>query len=130
MKQATIKKFEKLAKLTGRKCAECPSLAETFYGEQVPGPYRCCDKLFCNLVESRLPDGVIYEKPNIGDIPYMGEAGCVVAPHHRPFCTAFVCAPHLERDRTFRRQYESLVRDINDDEEAPAIKEVVRRNTI
>jgi hypothetical protein len=37
----------------------------------------------------------------------MGERGCVVPPEHRPFCTGYVCAPHLA-DRTFRRKYERL----------------------
>lgn len=91
--------FEKLAALTRKKCETCPTTAK----------HRCCDRVFCQLVQDGMPAGVaeLYHFDEAAEVPFMGPGGCRVSPEHRAFCTAFICPPHLE-DRTFRREYERL----------------------
>lgn len=85
--------FKKLSDLCVEACKNCND----------PEPYRCCDKMFCNIVAKTYKG----EQPNIGGLPFMGEKGCVVPPDQRPMCTGFVC-PDLLADRGFRREYERL----------------------
>ena len=89
--------LEKLAKITLEKCKTCPS-------EEQEDEFRCCDKMFCDLVKNALPEEVNYEYKSDQKVPFMGKNGCVVKPEHRPFCAGFVCGPHLI-DRKFRREY-------------------------
>lgn len=92
--------FEKLASLTKKKCEVCVV-------PESDKQYRCCDKMFCEVVRMDLPMGVSYPWQDSHKVPFMGDNGCVVSPEHRPLCSAFVCSSHLE-DRKFRREYERL----------------------
>jgi len=105
-----IKTFEKLSKLTSAACASCPSKG---FIEKEDTQFRCCDKMFCDLVEEQLTKkGLTYPKPNVGGIPYMSETGCVVKPHDRPQCTGYVCGAHLD-DQEFNREYSFLCKRLN-----------------
>lgn len=96
MKESTVNAFKKMADLTNEKCKTCP----------VTEKYRCCDKMFCAMVAAELKKkGIHIEPTGNPEVPFMGDRGCVVPPEHRPFCSTFVCAPHLEEDRKFRREY-------------------------
>lgn len=107
MKDSTKNAFKKLSELTLSKCQTCVS----------PDKYRCCDKLFCDAVEKNLiKQNIKIEKPNVENIPYMGEKGCVVPPELRPLCTGFACPDHFD-DRKFRREYDRLVEKVNSDPE-------------
>lgn len=119
MKTKSIKLFQKLAELTNKKCATCP----------VTEPHRCCDKMFCNLNDHyMLAKGIAeYTKPNVGGIPYMGAGGCVISPEHRPYCTGYVCPPHLHADPEFRAEYESIINKIGDDSSAPPMPDLMGR---
>ena len=100
-----IKTFEKLSKLTSAACASCPSKG---FIEKKHTEFRCCDKMFCDLVEEQLSaSNKTYPKPNVGGIPYMSETGCVVKPHDRPQCTGYVCIDHLKNDE-FNKEYSFL----------------------
>lgn len=127
MKERTKNAFKKLADLTCKKCEECPKHAEKT-GEPMD-PYRCCDKMFCQIVEMGLRwKGVPLEKPNVGGIPFMGEKGCVVSPELRPYCTGFVCVPHF-KDREFRREYDRTIAEINEDKDGPKMPEIMKALT-
>lgn len=116
MKERTKNAFKKLAEITCGKCSSCP------VGEK----FRCCDKMFCGMVEQSLKaKGITLEKPNVGGIPYMSEKGCVVPPELRPYCTGFVCTPHFT-DRNFRREYDRLIEKIGQDPEAPKMPNIMR----
>jgi hypothetical protein len=128
MKDRTKNCFKKLADITGQKCAGCPSMAEkdgTPFSEHEK-KFRCCDKLFCSKVKSDLTQmGIMIAEPNVGGIPFMGEKGCVVPAHLRPYCSGFVCHPHF-KDREFRREYDRLINKITTDPEAPAMPEIMK----
>lgn len=96
------KAFQKLSKLTGDKCKQCPEGADT--------KYRCCDKFFCEMVENAFT-GQEYIKPNVGGIPYMSIHGCVIAPQDRPACTGYVCQSALE-DEKFMKEYKFLCKRV------------------
>lgn len=101
MKDSTKNALNKLFKLTCERCNSiCPSTDK----------YRCCDKIFCSIVERNLISPI--EKPNLGNIPYMGPNGCVVPPEFRPQCVGFMCETAMD-DRTFRRKYQRIVNDVN-----------------
>lgn len=105
MKETTKNAFAKLSALTCTRCQECKS----------DDTYRCCDKLFCEMVDKSLKMQMIKaERPNVGGIPFMGEKGCTIEPHLRPMCSAYVCPSHL-RDRSFSREYERIIDKINKD---------------
>jgi hypothetical protein len=110
MKTCTVNAFQKLANLTRSKCETCPNTPV----------HRCCELVFCKMVEQDFPKGVTYDKPSVGGIPFMSEKGCVVAPEHRPFCTGFVCFEHFA-DRGFRREYDRTVSTIQADKDAPLL---------
>ena len=117
MKERTKNAFKKLGEITCGKCSTCP----------VAEKHRCCDKMFCSMVEAALRvKGIpVPEKPNVGGIPFMGEKGCVVPPELRPYCTGFVCAPHFS-DRDFRREYDRLIQKIAEDKDAPRMPDIMR----
>jgi hypothetical protein len=127
MKDRTKNTFKKLADLTCGKCSQCPAMAERD-GEPMSEnekKFRCCDKMFCHKVRAYLNHlGIKMEEPNIGGIPFMGEKGCVVPPHLRPYCTGFVCTPHF-KDRDFRREYDRLISKIASDPEAPPMPAIM-----
>lgn len=87
----TIQAARGCASLTAIACAQCPEQPET----------RCCSALFCELTAAGLRALELPEpgRPGRFGIPFLGEAGCVVAPEHRPFCATFVCPAWLEADR-------------------------------
>jgi len=114
MKERTKNAFKKLFEITSEKCKSCPATES----------HRCCDKLFCNIVESDLQRlGIFFPKPNVGKIPYMGEKGCIVPPELRPRCTGYICSPFFS-DRDFRREYDRLIEKINQDPEVPPMPKV------
>lgn len=105
MKSATIKSLRELAKITGEKCAKCPTL-ET---------YRCCDAYFCGMAKPEMESlGVSIPEVEDGPLPYMGPTGCVVPPEYRPGCSGFVCPQHLG-DAKFRTKYLSLIEKVRSD---------------
>jgi hypothetical protein len=95
------KAYAELARITLEKCQKCP-----VSGAEVQ--YRCCDKIFCEVVRETMPSGVSYPYNEGHRVPYMGPTGCVVSPEHRPYCSAYVCNSHLKRDGAFRAKYKSL----------------------
>ena len=97
-----ISTYRKLSSLTKAKCETCPTIQNL-----EDTPYRCCDKIFCDAVKEGLPIGIRYSEPNEGGLPYMGKEGCVVPPHLRPGCTAFICPNHL-LDKEFAKEYKFL----------------------
>jgi hypothetical protein len=117
MKERTRNTFRRLADITGKKCAGCPAT----------DTYRCCDKMFCQLNimylnAKKLP---IPEQPGVGGIPFMGNTGCVVPPEYRPYCTAYVCPPHFQADRDFKREYDRLIARFAQDKDAPPMEKIV-----
>lgn len=76
--------YRKIAAFTNPICRTICRVAEN------EEKYRCCDKIFCEMVRKDLPKGVHYAQTG-HEIPFMGKNGCVVKPEHRPFCAAFLC---------------------------------------
>ena len=105
------RKWERLGEITCRKCEQCPSMGPNSkpitHEPAAWTKYRCCDKMFCEMVKRDLDSrGVKYQETG-HDIPFMGAKGCVLEPWERRFCTGFVCQPHFA-DRGFRREYGRL----------------------
>ncbi len=96
----TKEAFTKLSDITKKKC-------ETCVVPEKDKQYRCCDRMFCEMVRDNFPDDVSYPWKDSHKVPFMGDSGCVVSPEHRPLCSAFVCNSQL-KDRKFRREYERL----------------------
>ena len=82
--ESYVAAFRKLADLTAPKCAGCRS------------PFKCCSAANCEEARRFAEEvfGVKLEAVQ-SKIPFLGESGCVVAPHLRPLCTVHVCENHL-----------------------------------
>lgn len=124
MKQKTKNAFLHLSQMTGSRCRTCPTEAARV-GEYL-GPFRCCDKMFCDLVKEHnfVLGQTLPEPPNVGGIPFMGEKGCVVPPHQRPYCSGWVCPHHL-KDHDFKKRYNRIIAKIKQDPEAPPMKVIM-----
>ncbi len=100
MKSKTINILKRLSDLTSPHCQNCPTDLE----------YRCCDKVFCEAARHFM-EKLKVEIPKNTDhksLPFMGEKGCILPPHHRPICAGYVCAGHLRKNRGLRRIWEQL----------------------
>jgi hypothetical protein len=75
--------FQQMADLTNPECGKCLN------------PYSCCDGMYCHCAEEYARDewGIELRPLKTGHptIPFLGENGCVVAPHLRPLCTLHTC---------------------------------------
>lgn len=107
MKERIRNRLQKIAALTGAKCATCVNV----------GPYRCCDPVFCDMAEASAK-ALGYQPVRTGHaIPFMGPKGCTIPPEYRPGCAGFVCGEHLAADRQFAREYRRLHDEISADPE-------------
>lgn len=119
MKQSTKNTIIKMHELTKNYCGSC----NMCQGEK----YRCCDKVFCDIVDHGLQKmGIKISKVN-SEVPFMGESGCIVPPEYRPFCSGYICPDILHNDRDFRRKWTKLDREMklkirNDDEASKLIQ--------
>lgn len=62
---------------------------------QCKAPHSCCSPEYCEMAEeySREDLGidVSAQRTSHRKLPFMGETGCVLAPHLRPLCTMHTC---------------------------------------
>ena len=109
MVMRTTQALKKINKLISPQCNKyCPESNE-----------RCCDAIFCGLVEDRLKEtgeADNYEKPGYLGVPYLSETGCVIPIEKRPLCTCFICpfmADHLKKKKKHTQwfQLQSFIRE-------------------
>lgn len=79
---------------------------------------QCCDASYCEEARrfSKETYGIDLEDTGHPDLPFMGASGCVVPPHLRPKCTAFLCTIRDRREKVgdpkWTRKYYELRRKI------------------
>lgn len=89
--------FNRLSEHTSSKCGSCMI------------PYRCCTKENCQATkELALTLFNIHLEETGTTLPFLGENGCTVAPHHRPICTVHVCEAHFGKDPEWDEKYWDL----------------------
>lgn len=98
--------YELLSQLTHKECkTRCNML-------------QCCDAAYCEEARKYALKvyGVELEDTGHETLPFMGETGCVVAPHLRPKCTEFLCEIRdrgaILRDQKLTDRYFELRRGI------------------
>lgn len=81
--------YQRIAGMTAFSCrgggAECAKFAGS--------KYRCCERQYCEMARKFAKEkyGIDLQDTGNPDLPFMGEAGCAVAPHLRPVCSLHVC---------------------------------------
>jgi hypothetical protein len=91
-----VQLYAEMAALTKPKCGECRV------------PHQCCNPEQCEFTARLAADsGVMLNRTSHPRLPFMGEDGCVVAPHLRPICSVHVCENHLW-DLGFSEKYFKL----------------------
>jgi len=89
--------YEEIAALTKPKCGQCRV------------PHGCCNKHQCELTERYAAEmGVMLQRTDHPDLPFLGKDGCVVPPHHRPICSVHVCENHIWSSEEFHDKYFQL----------------------
>lgn len=88
-----IQLYREMADLTLAECRQCKI------------PLGCCSPEYCDMALSWAKDkwGICLQKTNHPILPFMGESGCTVAPHLRPWCTLHTCemnAMGIKKDDT------------------------------
>jgi hypothetical protein len=80
-----IQLFQQMSDHTKDRCGECKGVHPVT---------RCCQPEYCDMARDFAQDefGVKLEPTGHPTLPFMGEKGCVVAPHLRPLCTLHDCA--------------------------------------
>lgn len=82
--------YEKIEKITNPSCISGKDECSVFSGKK----YKCCSNEYCNKAKQFAKDGYGIELEPTGnkDVMFMGDNGCIVAPHLRPICTVHVCS--------------------------------------
>lgn len=107
-----------LSKFTSTMCNQCPVPEAE---KERHKKYRCCNRIFCEIVKAQLPPGVSYEFKENEEVPYWNN-GCVVSPEHRPMCTGFLCQGWRSSKHVWRT-YEKLCKKAGiPQNKAPLIK--------
>jgi hypothetical protein len=80
--------YQEMADLTRPICARCTPPRP---------PFQCCSALYCWTAQAhaRARWNVQLTRTGNETLPYMGEGGCIVAPHLRSLCTIAVCKDEL-----------------------------------
>ena len=78
--------MQEVADFTRPECARCPE------------PFSCCEAMYCEIARYHAKEYWNVDLVDTGHatLPFMGEEGCVVAPHLRPMCTMHTCRFHRE----------------------------------
>ena len=91
-----VQLYREIADLTKPKCGQCRV------------PHYCCNDYQCEMIAHYAAEmGVTLTRTGHPKLPFMGEDGCVVAPHLRPICSVHVCENHLW-DVKFSEKYFKL----------------------
>jgi hypothetical protein len=79
--------YKKIADMTAPICSS--GSCEKFRGLK----NHCCSREYCEVTRkfARERYGVRLAETGNDDLPFMGERGCVVAPHLRPVCSIHIC---------------------------------------
>lgn len=76
-----VEAYQQLADHTRPKCASCRA------------PFACCQPDHCETTRQMALElfGVALVETGHPRLPFMGESGCIVAPHMRPVCSVHTC---------------------------------------
>ena len=67
-------------------------LTQPICANKCRAPQSCCDAMYCEMADFYAKEqGILLEKTNHPNLPFMGPQGCTVPPHLRPSCTLHVC---------------------------------------
>jgi|SRR5882724_12834375 len=82
--------YQRIANLTSPSCQNGTAECAKFVGSK----YRCCERKYCELARRFAKEKYNIDLRDTGnpDLPFMGENGCIVAPHLRPICTLHLCS--------------------------------------
>lgn len=104
--------YQEMADLTGPDCASHCKI-----------PRNCCEPFSCKVTELFAKEywGIDLPKTNHPRLLFMGEHGCTVEPHLRPFCTLHHCdinrigakSPPTKANKKWTRKYFKLREEIN-----------------
>lgn len=73
--------YQQMADLTKPECASSCRI-----------PHSCCSPEYCQMAREVAKEwGVELDETDHPTLPFMGDNGCVVAPHLRPMCTIHTC---------------------------------------
>jgi hypothetical protein len=108
--------YQKMADITSPLCASGQGECGQFCSRKS----RCCERRYCLATAAFAKEkyGIDLVPTSNPDLPFMGERGCVVAPHLRPVCTLHVCTvswadkSHIEHDEQKTADYYALRAEI------------------
>lgn len=98
--------YQRIAAMTAPSCQGGAGECAKFAGNK----YRCCERQYCEMARKFAKEKYSIDLQETGspDLPFMGEAGCVVPPHLRPVCSLHVCTWSYAPVSTAPEGYEKL----------------------